>query len=347
MLLQAIVDWCIHNRVIVVILAVLLLLLGIHAAGHSRLDVFPEFAPPQVVVQTEAPGLSPTEVEQLVTTPIENEVNGLPQLDVVRSQSIQGLSVVTITFKNGTDIYRARQQVNEKLSQLAGQFPLGVKASKMAPLTSSTGRLLTIGFTSQKLSAQQLRDCVQWDIRPKLLKVRGVAQVTIFGGDVREFQVLIDPDLIAARHLTLTDVVEATRQASGIRGAGFIENLNQRITMRVEAQVFSAAELRQAVITSVEGNPVRLGNVAQVIEGAEPKFGDAQMWHCSTAASTAVVSHISQASGGRAVAATHDADAAPTILRPVYSSSSANRSMKIRRKSPVVWKRSCTTGANP
>src|SRR5204863_4138494 len=120
-------------------------------AGRARLDVFPEFAPPQVVVQTEAPGLSPLEVEQLVTLPIEQAVNGIPRLETLRSQSIQGLSVITAIFEDGTDLYRARQQVSERLTELAGQFPAGVKVPRLAPLTPTSGRLLTVAFTSAKL----------------------------------------------------------------------------------------------------------------------------------------------------------------------------------------------------
>src|SRR5436190_15384895 len=134
-MLQALVAWSIRNRVVVVFLAALLLVVGIHSAAHSRLDVFPEFAPPMVIVQTEAPGLSPGEVEQLVTLPIESAANGLPRLDLVRSRSIQGLSVVTLIFKDGADIHRARQQVSERLGELAGQLPEGVRAPRLAPLT--------------------------------------------------------------------------------------------------------------------------------------------------------------------------------------------------------------------
>jgi CzcA family heavy metal efflux pump len=274
-MLQAIVAWSIRNRVVVVVLAVLLLAAGLYATREARLDVFPEFAPPQVVVQTEAPGLSPAEVEQLVTLPIEYAVNGIPRLDVLRSQSIQGLSVITVIFQDGTDIYRARQQVTERLAELAGQFPTGVRAPRLAPLTATTGRLLTVGFTSEALSPMQLRDRVQWVVRPRLLAVRGVAQVTLFGGEVRQFQVQVHPAALAARNLTLTDVLEATRQASGIRGAGFVEDASQRLTLRVEGQVGSAAALGATAIASAEGTPVRLRDVARVTEGAEPKFGDA------------------------------------------------------------------------
>jgi CzcA family heavy metal efflux pump len=274
-MLQALVSWSIRNRVVVVVLAVLLLLGGLEATRRARLDVFPEFAPPQVVVQTEAPGLSPQEVEQLVTIPLETAVNGLPRLEVLRSQSIQGLSVITAIFQDGTDVYRARQQVTERLTELAGQLPQGVKTPRLAPLTATTGRLLTVGFASATLSPLDLRDRVQWTIRPRLLAVQGVAQVTLFGGDVRQFQVQVYPDALAARNLTINDVMEAARQASGIRGAGYVENSNQRLTLRVEGQVRTAEQLGETVVRAQDGEPVRLKHVAWVVEGPEPKFGDA------------------------------------------------------------------------
>jgi Cu/Ag efflux pump CusA len=310
-MLQAIVSWSLHNRVAVIVLALLLFGAGVYASLRARLDVFPDFAPPQVIIQTESPGLSPAEVEQLVTLPIEYAVNGIPRLAILRSQSIQGLSVVTIIFQDGTDIYRARQQVSERLAELAGQFPTGVRAPRLAPLTTATGRLLTVGFTGRPLertdylvalqtpttggmgqlswaglflttrktwpspSPMVLRDVAQWSVRPRLLAVPGVAQVTLFGGEVRQFQVRIDPVALTARGLTLTDVLDATRQATGIRGAGFLENDRQRLTLRVEGQVNSVAELAQTPITTSAGTPVLLGDVGQVVEGAEPKFGDA------------------------------------------------------------------------
>jgi CzcA family heavy metal efflux pump len=274
-MLQGIVALSIRNRLVVIVLAALLLMVGLYASAHANLDVFPDFTPPLVVVQTEAPGLSASEVEQLVTLPIEQAVNGLPRLETLRSQSIQGLAVVTVIFQDGTDIYRARQQVTERLAELAGQFPTGVKAPRLAPLTSATGRLLTVGFTSDKLSPLELRDRVQWVIRPRLLAVRGVAQVTLYGGGVRQFQVQVHADALAARDLTLTEVLDATRNATGIKGAGFLEDDNQRHTLRVEGQVRSAAELGGAVIVSSEGTPVRLRDVARVTDAPEPKFGDA------------------------------------------------------------------------
>jgi CzcA family heavy metal efflux pump len=276
-MLQAIVSWSVRHRVVVVCLALLLLGVGLYAAAHARLDVFPDFTPPQVIVQTEAPGLSPAEVEQLVTTPIEQAVNGLPRLDTLRSQSIQGLSVITVIFQDGTDVYRARQLVTERLAELAGQLPAGVKPPRLAPLTTATGRLLTVGFTSDTLTPMALRDVVQWQVRPRMLGVRGVAQVTLFGGEVRQLQVQASSDALAARGLSLTDAVEAARQATGIKGTGFSENASQRVQMRAEAQVRTAAELGETPVVASEGTPVKLRDVARVVEGPEPKFGDASL----------------------------------------------------------------------
>jgi CzcA family heavy metal efflux pump len=273
-MLQFIVAWSLRNRAVVVALAALLIVVGAYAAGHARLDVFPEFAPPQVSIQTECPGLSPHEVEQLVTLPIESAVNGTSGIDVLRSQSIQGLSVVTIVFRGNTDIYRARQQVTERLAELAGQLPAGVKAPRLEPLTSTTGRLLTVGFTSDKLSPRELRDRVQWNVRPRLLGVRGVASVTLYGGEVRQFQVQLDPDQLAARNLTLTQVLDSARQASAIKGAGFLETQHQRLNLRVEGQVNSAAQMGDTVVAAVDGSPVLLRHLGRVTEAPEPRFGD-------------------------------------------------------------------------
>lgn len=274
-MLSAIIAWSIRRRGVVVVLAAILLLIGGYAARRSRLDVFPEFAPPLVVVQTEAPGLSPLEVEQLVTMPLETAINGVSRLASLRSQSIQGLSVITAIFQDGTEIHRARQQVAERLAELAGQFPAGVKAPRLAPLTSSTGRLLAVGFSSTTLSPMELRDRVQWTVRPVLMRTPGVAQVTIFGGEVRQYQVRIKPDALAARQMTLLEVVEATRQASGIRPAGFLETTDQRLHLRSEGQIGSVADLAETAVAIAGSQPVRLRDVADVVEGPEPKFGDA------------------------------------------------------------------------
>ncbi len=274
-MLQTIVRWSLLNRAAVMVLAGLFLAAGAYSASQARLDAFPEFAPPKVIVQTEAPGLSATEVEQLVTLPIEQAISGTADLEVIRSRSIQGLSAITVVFRDSTDIYRARQLVAERLTEVATRLPAGVKTPRLGPMTMTTGRLVVLGFTSDRLSPLELRDRIQWTVRPRLLAVRGIAEVTLFGGGVRQFQVQVNPDALAGRNLTLTDVLEATRQATGVRGAGFQENDNQRLVLRIEGQIYSTAELGETLVTTSAGTPVRLREVARVVEGAEPKFGDA------------------------------------------------------------------------
>ncbi len=312
-MLKAVVDWSIHHRWVVVILSALLLGFGFRAVQRARLDVFPEFVPPQVVVQTEAPGLSAGEVEPLVTIPIEDAVNGLPGLATLRSQSLQGLSICTLVFEDGVDLYRARQLVAERLSEAAGRLPSEVRAPRMGPLTSSTGRLIVAGLTSERLSPLALRDFAQWTLRPRLLAVPGVAQVTIFGGGVREIQVRVRPETLLAHGLSLTDVVDAARQATGVRGAGFLETGEQRTTMRIEAQARTAAELGAAVVTSARGYPVRLRDVAEVVEAAEPKVGDAAI-----DGEAGVTINIFKQYGGDTLETTRKVEAELERLRPAF-----------------------------
>jgi CzcA family heavy metal efflux pump len=275
-MLQALVKLSLRFRGIVISLACLVLVYGIYVAAHAKLDVFPNFVPPQVTIQTEAPGLAPEQVETLVTRPVETAINGLGNLESLRSESIQGLSVVTVMFKDGTEILPARQLVAEKLAELAGTLPAGVKAPKMSPLVSATMDLLKIGLVSDKLSPMELRTFADWTLKPRLLAVPGVAKCSAFGGEVRQWQVQVHPDLLVAHDLAISDVLNAARLASGVRGAGFIENEVQRVVMQTEGQSLTASQLANVIVaTSSNGVPVRLKEVAAVRQGAEPKFGDA------------------------------------------------------------------------
>jgi CzcA family heavy metal efflux pump len=275
-MLQAIVQLSLRFRGIVLSLAALVVVYGTWVAMHAKLDVFPDFVPPQVTIQTEAPGLAPEQVETLVTRPIENAINGLGNQDSLRSETIQGLSVITLVFKEGTDVQVARQMVGEKLGEIAGQLPAGVRPPKLSPLVSSTMDLLKIGLLSDKLSPMELRTFADWTLKPRLLSVPGVAKCSVFGGEVRQLQIQVHPDLLVARGLALSDVLTAARAASGVRGGGFIETRNQRIVLQTEGQLFTPAEIGNVVVvTSASGVPVRLKDVATVTYGAQPKVGDA------------------------------------------------------------------------
>ena len=274
-MINAIVTFSLRFRGVVVALACLLLGYGLYVTSRAKLDVFPNFVPPQVVVQTEAPGLAPEQVEALVTRPVETAINGLGQMESLRSESIQGLSIVTAVFEEGTDVFLARQQLGEKIAELAGQLPLGVKAPKMTPLTSATMDLLKIGLVAEKMSPMELRTFADWTLKPRLLAVPGVAKCSSFGGEVRQLQVQVDPEKLRAYDLALTDVLSAARVSTGVSGAGFIETKNQRIVIQTEGQSLTAAALAEVVvIAGTNGATIRLKDIARVVEGAEPKYGD-------------------------------------------------------------------------
>ena len=274
-MLNAIVSFSLRHRGVVLALAFVVLGWGARTAYHAELDVFPDFVPPQVVVQTEAPGLSPEQVELLVTRPIESAINGLGDMASLRSETIQGLSVITCIFKDGTNLLVARQFLAEKLSELGGTLPAGVKTPKMTPLTSATMDLLKIGLVSDKLSPMQLRTWADWTMKPRLLAVPGVAKCSSFGGDVHQWQIQVRSDRLAAFGLSITDVLAAAKLATGVSGAGFVENENQRILIQPEAQTASKEDLAEAIIhTGSNGAPIRLRDVATVTEGGEAKFGD-------------------------------------------------------------------------
>lgn len=274
-MLKRLVEISLRYRTVVITLAVALIVYGLFVVANAKLDVFPEFVQPQVTVQTEAPGLAPEQVESLVTRPVESVLNGAGNLDSIRSESIQGLSVVTAVFKDGTDIHIARQTLAENLSELAGNLPVGVKAPTMSPLTSSTMDLLKFGLVSDKLSPMDLRTFADWTVKPRLLSVQGVAAVKVFGGEVRQLQVQVKPARLAAFGVTISDVATAAGTATGVRGAGFIETAGQRIVLQTEGQQLTADQLGNVTVTERNGQSVRLKDVAEVIEGAEPKFGDA------------------------------------------------------------------------
>ncbi|HSD61901.1 MAG TPA: efflux RND transporter permease subunit, partial [Burkholderiales bacterium] len=214
----AIVRFSVRRPGVVLALALTVTLYGLHRLFLASLDVFPEFAPTQVVIQTEAPGFNAPLTESLVTRPIEAAIAGIPGLASVRSQSIPGLSVVTAVFREGSDIYRDRQMVAERLGAAAPGFPAGITPS-ITPLTSSASTVLGIGLTSGSRSLLELRSLVDWTLRPQLMSVAGVADVNVFGGEVRQWQIQVDPGRLEHHGLALTDVLAAARRATGVRGA--------------------------------------------------------------------------------------------------------------------------------
>src|SRR6516165_2423626 len=247
-MLQAIVRFSLRFRGIVIALACALLGYGVYSLTLARYSVFPEFAPPQVVIQTEAPGLAPEQVEVLVTQPIENAINGVAGVESVRSGSIQGLSIVTVVFRLSSSINLDRQVVGERLSTVAGVLPSGIHPPMMTPLTSSTSIVLAVGLTWPNHSLMELTTVADWNVRPRLLAVAGVAKVSIFGEEARQIQLQFSPERLIRYDLAIDDLIAAARQATGIRGAGLVDTPNQRIVLLSRNQPVTPQQISNTVL---------------------------------------------------------------------------------------------------
>jgi CzcA family heavy metal efflux pump len=276
-MLATLIRFSIRYAGTVAVLAVLFLIYGSLRFVDAGLDIFPEFSPKRVIIQTEAPGLSAEQVEMLVTQPIETTVRPLINLENLRSESIQGLSIVTATFSETSDIYLNRQLVSERLASLGQKLPAGIGTPVAVPLSSSSATVLTIGLSSDSKSLMALRSLVDWTLVPRLLAVPGVADVNVFGGDVQQLQVQVKPEALQRFNLTLEDVVNAATSATDIRGAGFIENNNQRFTLQVTGQPANPAQFKALVVKRQEGSTITLADVADLQYAAEPPISAAQI----------------------------------------------------------------------
>ena len=262
-------------RVAVVALTVVAMIAGLQLVRSTPLDVFPEFAPPLVEVQTEAPGLSTSEVESLVTVPLENALNGMPWLKTLRSKSVLGLSSVVLIFDEGTDLLPARQLVQERLLRIAAALPAAASPPVILAPLSSLSRVLKIGITSPTLSQVELTTLAKWTIRPRLMAIPGVANVAIWGQRDRQIQVLVDPDRLNANRVTLDDVITAARDATSVGAGGFLETPNQRLSVSHLPAVKDAAAMRDIAVAFRGRAPLTIGDVADVADGFPPPIGDA------------------------------------------------------------------------
>ena len=269
------ISSALHLRFAIVAAAVLLAVGGWSVVRKAPLDVFPEFAPPLVEIQTEAPGLSTTEVESLVSTPLENAVNGVTGLKTLRSKSVLGLSSVVLLFDTGTDLMRARQLVQERLAIVTPQLPAVSRPPVILSPLSSTSRAMKIGMTSTKLSQMELSTLARWTIRPRLMAVPGVANVAIWGQRDRQYQVLVNPERLRDLRITLDQVTAAARDAALPAAGGFIDTPNQRLAVTHQATVANAEQLGRIPVLFRNGSPILLKEVARVVEGFPQPIGDA------------------------------------------------------------------------
>ena len=274
-MLNKIISFSLHNRPVILFFSVLLMIVGIWTAYKMEVDVFPDLNAPTVVVMTEAQGMASEEVERLVTFPIETAVNGATDVRRVRSSSTTGFSVVWVEFDWGTDIYRDRQIVSEKLATIGDALPQGVGQPTLGPQSSILGEVMFIGLTADSSSMGDLRPLADWTVRPQLLATGGVAQVTVMGGDIMEYQIRIHPERMRHYGVTLTQVMDATRNMNRNASGGVLYERGNEYIVRGVLTTANTELLGQAVVaTTAKGQPVVLADVADVEMGVKsPKMG--------------------------------------------------------------------------
>lgn len=273
-MLNKIIQFSLNNRLIVLIGAVLLLLGGLYTAKNMEIDVFPDLNAPTVVIMTEANGMASEEVERLVSFPIETAVNGATDVRRVRSSSTTGFSVVWVEFDWGTDIYKARQIVTEKLATLGDALPENIGQPTLGPQSSILGEVMIIGLTADSTSLLDLRTIADWTIRPRLLSTGGVAQVTVIGGDIKEYQILLDPGRMKHYGVTLDEVLQVTRNMNQNASGGVLYEYGNEYIVRGVLQSADVKEIGKAVIKKVGESPILISDVADVKIGAKtPKLG--------------------------------------------------------------------------
>ena len=264
-LLNGIIRFSLNNRMVILVIAVLCLVAGIYSTMHTEVDVFPDLNAPTVVVMTEAEGMAPEEVERLVTFPIETAVNGATNVRRVRSSSATGFSIVNIEFDWGTDIYKARQIVSEKIAMVGADLPENVGNPTLGPQASILGELMIIGLTADTTSMQDLRTIADWTIRPRLLSTGGVAQVAVMGGDIKEYQILMDPGKMRRHGVSMDEVIYAVKGMNQNASGGTLYEYGNEYIVRGLLSTNDIDELKKAVVkTSQNGLPVTLDAIADV-----------------------------------------------------------------------------------
>lgn len=275
-MLNKIIYYSLHNRLVILVCALLLMIWGTYTAFNTDVDVFPDLNAPTVVIMTEANGMAPEEVERLVTFPVETAVNGAMDVRRVRSSSTTGFSVVWVEFDWGTDIYRARQIVSEKLAVLGESLPENVGKPTLGPQSSILGEMMILGLTADSTSLLDLRTIADWTIRPRLLSTGGVAQVAVIGGDIKEYQILLDPARMKHYGVGLNEVLDVCRDMNRNANGGVLYEFDNEYIIRGVLSTSKAEEIAQGVVKTVNEYPVTLGDIATVkIGGKSPKLGTA------------------------------------------------------------------------
>jgi len=276
LLLSFLVRWSLRNRPVVIVATIFLVLLGIRAAQTLPMDAVPDITTVQVQIITSAPALSPVEVEQYISVPVERAMAGIPKTSEVRSISKYGLSVVTIVFRDDTDIYFARQMVNERMREAEGAVPLQYGRPEMGPISTALGEIYQFTVRNDRLSLMQLEELLDWQIRPILRTVPGVVEVNSFGGEDRQYQIWLDPKRLQAAGISVAEIVDALQRSNFNAGGGYIERDRQHFVIGTNGLVTNLDDLKRVVIGATkEGTPITLATVADVKFGPRLRRGAA------------------------------------------------------------------------
>ncbi|MBK5276567.1 MAG: efflux RND transporter permease subunit [Desulfuromonadales bacterium] len=270
-MLNKIIHWSLNHRLVVIVAWTLVAVLGVIAFLRLPLDAFPDTTPVQVQVNTVAPALSPLEIERQISAPLEQAISGLPKLKEVRSTSRFGMSQVTVIFEDGTDIYLSRQVVMERVQGVA--LPSGIEKPQLGPVATGLGEVFHYLLTAKDKSLAELRTLHDWVVKPQMRSVSGVAEVNTWGGDVRRFEIVVDPEELAKRGLTMDRLIEAVERNNANVGGGTIDQAGESSLVQGVAIVTTPQDIESIVITAKEGIPVRVADVARVVEGREIRRG--------------------------------------------------------------------------
>lgn len=276
-MLNRIISYSLHNRLLVIAVSAILIFWGTYSASKMEVDVFPDLTAPTVVVLTESHGMAPEEVERLVTFPIETSVNGSGNVRRVRSSSSAGISIVWVEFDWGTDIYKARQIVSEKISIVANQLPSGVSAPIMAPQSSIMGEIMLISVTAKKMNQLDIRTIADWNIRPLLLSIGGVSQVVVIGGEYKQYQILASPQKMKSYNVSLSELLKASKEANTNASGGFMQEYGNEYIVRGIGRTNDLIDLGKSVIKTQDGIPIKLEDVAELKIGSSIKIGDGSL----------------------------------------------------------------------
>lgn len=309
-MLNKILDFSLKNRIVVLITTLILSMVGIYMTKTMNVDVFPDLTAPTVTILTEAHGMESEEVEKLVTYQLETAMNGSPNVRRIRSSSAAGISIVWVEFEWGTDIYRARQTVSERIPVIRENLPEGVGTPTMAPISSIMGEVMLLGITSDRLSPMELRTLSDWTIRPRIKSIGGIANVIVIGGDFKQYQVNANPQKLNHYEISIEELLEKVRESNLNAPGGFLNQHGNQYIIKGQGRAYSLEHLEEAVVKQVNNQTIKVKDVAEVVIGSSDKIGDA-----SLNGKQAIVLTISKQPGVNTLELTKQLDKAVEELR--------------------------------